>query len=231
MVLNITTLNDSNIKDYANTMENKQRQLIAFLADWCGHCQTFKPEWERFKNIIQKDNENMRNGVSLKYPYDGEIVTASDKTMMGLPCKDKPGGFPTVSIYEGTNLLENYSGERNAESLLEYIRKKFPKNITTTNKDGITQEIASIGDGINTPKIDIKKTTHVLLNNKKMPKNQLKTTPKKKATPKNKATYKKNTTLKKKATPKKKKSAQKGKGKKTMKKYRKGKKKKRSGRR
>ena len=36
--------------------------LVFFYADWCGHCQRFKPEWNKFKNEM---NNKVVNGKVL----------------------------------------------------------------------------------------------------------------------------------------------------------------------
>ena len=120
MVLKFITLNDDNAKGYAYTMRKPNKyHAVAYLADWCGHCKDFKPTWE---NAIKKLKEK-------KDQYDGYVTTASDKTMHELPCS-KPEGFPTLSLYKGTQHINDLKGRTSDDVLnfFENLRKEVDKN-------------------------------------------------------------------------------------------------------
>ena len=51
----VLDLNDGNIDKFAKDMPNHGKVFIAFLADWCGHCQNFKPEWEKIKSHLKEN--------------------------------------------------------------------------------------------------------------------------------------------------------------------------------
>ena len=97
----VLDLDDSNIEQFAKEMSSHGMVFIAFLADWCGHCQHFKPEWEKIKTHLKKHSEG-----------SGHVVTSNDKHMQELPCK-QPSGFPTMSLYKGTKHIKDYDGGRN----------------------------------------------------------------------------------------------------------------------
>ena len=114
-------LNPSNIGEYNKNMENKGKQLIAFLADWCGHCQNFKPTWEKFQNKLKCNKQITENGY---------IVTCSNDMINGLPSDiQKPEGFPSVYLYNGKEFVTELSGDRSEDSL-----KKLVENHMLTDK-------------------------------------------------------------------------------------------------
>ena len=61
MVLTIIDLDQLNTKNYSKKMKKNGYQLIAYLADWCGHCVEFKPKW----NIIKQKLIRISHGLVL----------------------------------------------------------------------------------------------------------------------------------------------------------------------
>ena len=108
--LKVITLTEDNVKDFATKMPSHGLVFIAFLAPWCGHCQTFKPEWNQIQEHITQ-NKDMGSG---------HIITVDDTNMKHLPCK-QPSGFPTLSLYNGKEWKENYSGPRSRDALVQYL--------------------------------------------------------------------------------------------------------------
>ena len=114
MVLKFITLDGENVKGYASSIQQpNEYHAVAYLADWCGHCQRFKPEW---KKVIEelKGKRNM---------YNGYLTTACDKTMEELPFDVKPSGFPTISLYKGSKHVEDFKSERTRDNVLKFINK------------------------------------------------------------------------------------------------------------
>ena len=127
MVLKFITLNDKNVHRYSKNMNKPDNvHIVAFLADWCGHCVRFKPEWKKIKEHLK----------SKRKLFNGYIVTACDKTMGLLPCDVKPRGFPTISLYKGPNHIMDFSEERNYKNVLKFIKKNLKKNRIKTRKRG-----------------------------------------------------------------------------------------------
>lgn len=111
----VLDLNDGNIDKFAKDMPNHGKVFIAFLADWCGHCQNFKPEWEKIKSHL-KDNPD----------GSGHVVTVNDKHMQKLPGK-QPSGFPTMSLYNGKDHIKDYDKGRNMPEVLQFIKEHLGK--------------------------------------------------------------------------------------------------------
>lgn len=132
--LKVITLTEDNVKDFATKMPSHGLIFIAFLAPWCGHCQTFKPEWEKIQEHL-KQNKNK---------CSGHIITVDDINMKHLPCK-QPSGFPTLSLYNGTEHKENYGGSRSKDELISYLlnimtkpKKHIKKKMTKRKRSSLT---------------------------------------------------------------------------------------------
>jgi len=66
-----------------------KHKVVAVLvhADWCGHCQTFKPLWEDYKKIPGRTVP---------------MVSVNEKMLAKTPFKDaKIDGFPSTLVYSG----------------------------------------------------------------------------------------------------------------------------------
>lgn len=110
----IIELNENNADEVAKSLPNSGKALVAFLADWCGHCKAFKPEWEKIKNEL-KMTPNLASG---------KIITTNDQLMSQLPLR-QPSGFPTISLFDGTEYIDDYSGPRSKEAVLDFIKKNM----------------------------------------------------------------------------------------------------------
>ena len=115
----VLDLDDENIDKFAKEMSSHGKVFIAFLADWCGHCQNFKPEWEKIKSHLKT------NGAG-----SGHVITVNDKHMQKLPGK-KPSGFPTLSLYKGKEHIKDYDGGRNMPEVLQFIKEHLGKQKNT----------------------------------------------------------------------------------------------------
>ena len=93
--------------------KNSSNVLVWYYADWCGHCQMMKDEWEKL--VESKPN------VSLAKVSD-TYVKPSDNIL----------GFPTLKLFKGEknvvgkkndSQVIDYYGGRDAESLKEFLNE------------------------------------------------------------------------------------------------------------
>lgn len=101
------------------------------FADWCGHCQTLKPEWEKMKKNIQLQLGRVLHNVHVRFVEIGDTEQNKSKglTVDGMTeqfnsengCTPvlKSDGYPTLfKVVDGK--LEYYSGERNADAMYNW---------------------------------------------------------------------------------------------------------------
>lgn len=83
----------------------KANKVILYYADWCGHCQNFKPEWNKFKQLASE------NGIkAVEYEANRDAKKIAEENIEG---------YPTIMIEYGANKTEEYMGQRNAKVILE----------------------------------------------------------------------------------------------------------------
>lgn len=122
--------------------EHSTKPIILGLiyANWCGHCQSLKPEWDMFKQNLKLDKKlankcdifELEDSDTLK---DNKIAKISKKVNGG---EVQVNGFPTLFKISGGN-IEYYNGERSANSLLEWA-KTHNQNGGKTRKNRKTKK-------------------------------------------------------------------------------------------
>ena len=83
--------------------------LVLFYADWCPHCQVFKPVW---KNIVDALEKNKKIQVAEVEYSDMEHVPKKFKNIRG---------FPTLQVIKGGKVISEYDGNRTEKEVKEYI--------------------------------------------------------------------------------------------------------------
>jgi protein disulfide-isomerase-like protein len=87
--------------------------VALFYADWCGHCQSFKPEFEKAMEKLNGQTDNKGNKLRLiKVDCDVEKALAKEYDV---------SGYPTVKILYDDGTVSEYGGERSYEGLRKYL--------------------------------------------------------------------------------------------------------------
>ena len=90
-------------------LNNNSKKVILYYADWCGHCTTFKPKWEKLKEYFKN------HGIKAEQ-YEQKLI---DKSTM-----DTIKGFPTIKVETNNNELIEYKGEREIEAIINFVKEK-----------------------------------------------------------------------------------------------------------
>ena len=78
---------DNDLDKLSELLKKHNVIVVLIHADWCGHCQTFKPLWEDYKKIPGRNVP---------------MVSVNEKMLAKTPFKDaKIDGFPSSLVYSG----------------------------------------------------------------------------------------------------------------------------------
>jgi len=91
--------------------DNKRDILIELYASWCGHCKRLAPTWETL-------------GEKFNNSKDKILIAKMDANENDIPPSAgfRVQGFPTIKFKPaGSNVFQDYEGDRSLESFLEYI--------------------------------------------------------------------------------------------------------------
>lgn len=101
IVLFVKKVNKNN-NNSSEGFNNNGKKYVALLASWCGHCKTFKPILNNFKDnnpdievIIYEDNKEKNQEYNVE-------------------------GFPTLILEHSDGTRINFTGPRTEEGLLNF---------------------------------------------------------------------------------------------------------------
>ncbi|PKI85095.1 protein disulfide-isomerase [Malassezia vespertilionis] len=89
--------------------------MVAFTAQWCGHCKNLAPQYSRVAN-------EMDGVVKLAY------VDCEDSASQSLCAKYGVQGFPTLKLFPATKkrLPRDYQGERTSRAIMDHMIDALP---------------------------------------------------------------------------------------------------------
>ena len=101
---------DRDLQEFNEEFPKHGLAVVGFFAAWCGHCKTFKPEWEKFTKQAETS------------PLEGLVATIPEEHMKHAKCdRSDFQGFPTVRIFRKKG-FEDYAGKREAGALMDHIK-------------------------------------------------------------------------------------------------------------
>jgi thiol-disulfide isomerase/thioredoxin len=133
---------EDDIKNLVETMKQFMVVLVFIHADWCGHCQTFKPTWEDYKNTSGR-----------KIP----MIKVNEKVLSKTPFANvKVEGFPSNAIYspkdgsfakfkgqngDETHSIPNIRDKVTMTKLLKTDPSKLMPNVEDSQEDPESAEV------------------------------------------------------------------------------------------
>ena len=126
-----------------DVMMCKKPFVLIATASWCGHCQMFKPEWEKAKRDLQKEKSSAD-------------ITEIDDTVRSSIIRESPSGpfsqlinqivgYPTIVVMKSRGKSVAFeSGERTKENLVDFVSKhiKPAQNATTPSRGQTSPRVA-----------------------------------------------------------------------------------------
>lgn len=95
---------------HASSEKTSTPTLVFFHANWCGHCQSMKGEWEKTKQGLAGSNI--------------ATLDLEDSKNPGLAKNNDVKGFPTIRLYKSgfPGQYKEYVGERTSNKLVEFAK-------------------------------------------------------------------------------------------------------------
>lgn len=111
MTCHVVAPNARSVAAMNKRVEGGGANLLLFHADWCGHCQTLKPEWERLKGMV--------SGFALAL-NELEHTTLAFIGRKDLAPYCNVAGYPTLMMFKGQGRSQ-YAGPRTAEAIRDWL--------------------------------------------------------------------------------------------------------------
>merc|ERR1712038_1579821 len=105
---NVLDLDDSS---FDGTLEEHDTALVMFYAPWCGHCEKLKPKFDKAaKDLLSNDPPVALAKV--------DCTEAGKDTCNRFEVR----GYPTLKIFRGGELSQEYNGPRDAGGIVKYMK-------------------------------------------------------------------------------------------------------------
>ena len=102
--MKIIEVNSKNAEKFKNIVKEDKPVLMLYYAEWCPHCQIFKPTWKD----IQEELKSKRNIRVAEVEY---------KDLSFIPKKYKEIiSFPTLRVIKGGKIVGEYNAVRTKEN-------------------------------------------------------------------------------------------------------------------
>lgn len=87
-------------------------QFVMYYADWCGHCQRAKPEFQKLGSTMTIGERSVKV-VMINPDENPEAVEGKNIK-----------GYPTIHLYDPKGkLAQEYSGQRTKDSFLAFLNQ------------------------------------------------------------------------------------------------------------
>lgn len=104
---------ESSVGDFDKDVSGSDKKLVMFYADWCPHCKTLKPKWE--KAASEMNTEKSVKMISI----NAGNGTEEEKALMS---KYSVEGYPTILVFENGEKKEEYKGERETKAFKMFFQ-------------------------------------------------------------------------------------------------------------
>ena len=107
----------TNPSDLFTAFTEKKPIFIDFYANWCGHCKTIAPEWEKLIKSVKEDKSIQNLAIVAVESGVNDKHVANMLSKLHLTVK----GYPTLGAILNHKFIE-YNGGRTAADMLNYIK-------------------------------------------------------------------------------------------------------------
>lgn len=99
--------------DFTTRVGETETTLVMFYAPWCGHCKRLKPEYAKAAELLKNDDPPI--ALAKVDCTEGGKDTCS---------KFSVSGYPTLKIFRNGEVSRDYSGPREANGIVKYMRSQ-----------------------------------------------------------------------------------------------------------
>ena len=94
----------------------RENTMYFFRANWCGHCQKFKPIWDKFVDNCASDEEHQTTDI-----VELDVDQSDSKPLLE---KYQVTGFPTIiMVNNATQEKRVFQDERTEEALHRFLKQ------------------------------------------------------------------------------------------------------------
>jgi thiol-disulfide isomerase/thioredoxin len=115
------------VREVAEMAKKEKIPVIIFIhANWCGHCHTTRPEWDKFITRIKSSPPRHKSAAI--------AVEESDLDELESVFSPQLRGFPTILFTDhssGSNKFEEFSMPRTADNIMKFFLDHVA-NMSTT---------------------------------------------------------------------------------------------------
>lgn len=149
-IVEVKSVNDvKNFNEIANNAgQNGQTHglLVKMYADWCGHCQSMKDDWDALTRELKTHYECKNSKCNLTIAnIRVQSMDNNDKIMANLKHIPKDiQGVPSIMFVSNGKRVQEYTGERVFADMIKWIinNNNFPlKKITSSTPKSSSQTI------------------------------------------------------------------------------------------
>jgi protein disulfide-isomerase-like protein len=88
------------------------KKLVLFYADWCGHCKSLHPAWDKAATEVNTD------GIKMGKVDCGD---SDDPAHSAIAKKYNVSGYPTIQLLNNGQVEKEYEGGRDSNDFVNYI--------------------------------------------------------------------------------------------------------------
>jgi protein disulfide isomerase len=113
-------------KNFDAIVPNHDVLLVEFYAPWCGHCKALAPKYDEAAKLLAANHETKDIRVA-KFDADSE---------KSVPGRYGISGFPTIKLFRNGEVAGDYDGEREANAIVEFMKKKAATSVNREVQSG-----------------------------------------------------------------------------------------------
>ena len=104
--------------------------MVLYYADWCGHCNTMKPEWKKVVNKMKMSN--IVNVAEVESSHIGDLLN-----------KPEVNGFPSIKMYNSGNETANFEDERVADKMERFAMSNTSKSTKSHTNNSLLKKLSN----------------------------------------------------------------------------------------